>query len=31
MAAAGVANGATGVWVDQMWIECFLQAYEDGA
>lgn len=27
--AAGVANGQTGVWVDQAWIAAFLEAYEN--
>jgi hypothetical protein len=26
--AAGVANGRVGIWVDQRWVEAFLQAYE---
>jgi hypothetical protein len=28
IAAAGVANGAVGVWVDQRWVQAFLLAYE---
>jgi hypothetical protein len=29
IAAAGIANGVCGVWVDQKWIQAFLLAYED--
>jgi hypothetical protein len=26
--AAGLANGSTGIWVDQRWVAAFLDAYE---
>jgi hypothetical protein len=28
MAAAGEANGRSGIWVDEKWVACFLDAYE---
>jgi hypothetical protein len=26
--AAGEANGRSGLWVDEKWVACFLDAYE---
>jgi len=29
MRAAGVASGKTGVWVDKVWVDAFIEAFDD--
>jgi len=31
MRAAGVASGKTGVWVDDAWVQAFIDAFDDDA